>query len=65
MYFRGNRLIKNQNRVDIYSYDLDDVREGDIIGIMKASDNTLHFYINGIDEGIAFSNLPQGKKIYK
>ncbi|VDI56125.1 polyhomeotic-like protein 1 [Mytilus galloprovincialis] len=26
---------------------------------MKASDSTLHFYLNGIDHGKAFSNLPE------
>ncbi|CAG2202811.1 unnamed protein product [Mytilus edulis] len=42
-----------------YSLNLDKVQVGDKLGIMKASDSTLHFYLNGIDHGTAFTNLTE------
>ncbi|VDI19486.1 Hypothetical predicted protein [Mytilus galloprovincialis] len=42
-----------------YSLNLNKRQVGDKLGIMKASDNTLHFHLNGIDHGEAFSNLPE------
>ncbi|CAG2228769.1 unnamed protein product [Mytilus edulis] len=42
-----------------YSLNTNKVQVGDKLGIMKASDSTLHFYLNGIDHGKAFSNLPE------
>ncbi|VDI56124.1 Hypothetical predicted protein, partial [Mytilus galloprovincialis] len=55
----GNSLYKNGERISSYSFNLDTVQVGDRLGLMKASDSTLHFYLNGIDLGKAFSNLPE------
>ncbi|XP_076082361.1 neuralized-like protein 4 isoform X3 [Mytilus galloprovincialis] len=52
-------LYKNEERIGAYSLNLYKVQVGDKLGIMKASDSTLHFHLNGIDHGKAFSNLPQ------
>lgn len=32
---------------------------GDKVGIMRKSDNTLHFFLNGADLGVAASNIPE------
>ncbi|XP_071142816.1 neuralized-like protein 4 isoform X6 [Mytilus edulis] len=54
-----NSLYKNGEEIGSYSLNLDKLQVGDKLGIMKASDSTLHFYLNGIDHGKAFSNLPE------
>ncbi|CAG2226770.1 unnamed protein product [Mytilus edulis] len=45
--------------IGTYSLNPYKVQVGDKLGIMKESDSTLHFYLNGIDHGKAFSNLPE------
>ena len=35
------------------------LQEGDRIGLMRKSNGTLHYYINGIDQGVAASRTPQ------
>lgn len=55
----GSSLWENGNDIGPYSLKINDVQVGDKLGMMKAPDSTLHFYLNGIDNGIAFSNLPE------
>ena len=39
-------------------YNLDDLaKEGDTIGLMRKSDGTLHYYINGVDQ-VCFTIRP-------
>ncbi|CAH0389497.1 unnamed protein product [Bemisia tabaci] len=45
---------------DSYTGDLNDVNEGDLVGVMVTSTRDLVFYINGVPQGIAASNLPLG-----
>ncbi|CAG2235012.1 NEURL4 [Mytilus edulis] len=52
-------FIQNGKRIGSYSLNPNTLQVGDKLGIMKASDSTLHFYLNGIDHGKAFSNLPE------
>ncbi|XP_033095414.1 neuralized-like protein 4 [Anneissia japonica] len=40
-------------------FNLDELQEGDIIGVMKKSNGDLHFYINNIDQGLAASCMPE------
>ncbi|GAB6019762.1 Neuralized-like protein 4 [Chamberlinius hualienensis] len=40
------------------TYNLDELSEGDRIGLMRKSDGSLVYYINGIDQGIAATNVP-------
>lgn len=35
------------------NFNLDELREGDTVGMMKKSDGKLHYYINGVDQGVA------------
>jgi hypothetical protein len=44
-----------------YACDLDKLMEGQRLGIMRKSDGTVHFFINGEDCGVAASSVPPGK----
>ena len=44
-----------------YRCDLDSLGVGTRIGMMRHADGTLHYYVNGEDQGTACENLPQGK----
>ena len=41
-----------------YNCDLDKLSESTRIGMMRWSDSTLHYYLDGVDQGIACSGLP-------
>ena len=43
-----------------YACDLDSLVIGTRIGMMRHADATLHYYVNGIDQGVACTNLPPG-----
>ena len=44
-----------------YACDLDKLKEGDRLGIMRKSDSTLHFFINEEDCGVAATSVPPGR----
>lgn len=44
-----------------YPLDLDSVSVGCRIGMMRCSDSTLHYFLNGVDQGVACTNIPSGK----
>ena len=48
----GSSLLKD------YGQDLDELNEGDIIGVQRQTDNSLHFYVNGVNQGIAARTIP-------
>ena len=39
-------------------FNLDELREGDTIGIIRKSNMSLHYMINGMDQGVAVQHLP-------
>ncbi|XP_012261174.2 neuralized-like protein 4 isoform X1 [Athalia rosae] len=41
-----------------YACDLDNLVEGNRVGIMRLADTSLHYYLDGIDQGIACTGLP-------
>ncbi|KAF2354220.1 Transposase Tc1-like [Trinorchestia longiramus] len=43
-----------------YACDLDSLGIGSRIGMMRHADATLHYYVNGVDQGVACTNLPAG-----
>lgn len=43
-----------------YPLDLDSITIGTKIGMMRCSDGTLHFYRDGVDQGVACSDIPSG-----
>uniref|UniRef100_A0A8V5GTX4 Uncharacterized protein n=1 Tax=Melopsittacus undulatus TaxID=13146 RepID=A0A8V5GTX4_MELUD len=45
-------------RREYCEFSLDELQEGDHIGLMRKPNNALHFYINGIDQGVATAVTP-------
>ena len=43
-----------------YSCDLDSLGVGSRLGMMRGKDGTLHFTINGVDQGVAIDSVPPG-----
>ncbi|PAA74013.1 hypothetical protein BOX15_Mlig004187g1 [Macrostomum lignano] len=41
-----------------YGLDLESLKEDDTVGVMRTSDGDLHFYVNGVDLGVAARNVP-------
>ncbi|ELT95486.1 hypothetical protein CAPTEDRAFT_101277 [Capitella teleta] len=55
----GNGVMHNGTTViDDYGTNLDRLKVGDSIGMMRKEDGTLHFYVNGMDQGAAATNVP-------
>ena len=52
---RDGQTIRNG-----YSCDLDSLSVGSRLGMMRAKDGTLHYTINGIDQGVAIDSVPSG-----
>lgn len=40
-------------------FNLDELREGDRVGMMRKSNGNLHYYINGQDQGVAAKQVSQ------
>lgn len=47
-----------------YPLDLDCVSVGCRIGMMRTSEGNLHYYLNGVDQGVVCRDLPSGKYLY-
>lgn len=43
-----------------YRCDLDSLVVGTRVGMMRHPDGSLHYYVNGEDQGVACENLPPG-----
>lgn len=41
-----------------YACDLDKLVEGNRIGMMRCSDSSLHYYLDGVDQGPACTGVP-------
>ncbi|XP_012173117.2 neuralized-like protein 4 isoform X1 [Bombus terrestris] len=48
--------------IDQYGQNLDRLQVGDRVGVMRKDNATLHFYVNGADQGAAAMNVPE--KVY-
>lgn len=44
-----------------YSLDLDNIVTGSRIGMMRCSDATLHYFFDGVDQGVACTDIPSGE----
>lgn len=53
----GNTMRNN------YGCDLDSLTTGSRIGMMRSATGDLHYYINGVDQGVACSGLPPGRDV--
>lgn len=51
----GNTMRNN------YGCDLDSLGTASKIGMMRSASGDLHYYINGVDQGVACTGLPPGK----
>ncbi|EDO39598.1 predicted protein [Nematostella vectensis] len=55
----GMSVVKNGTAIlDSYGTDLDELTEGDRVGVRRTGDGCLHFYVNGKDLGVAASEIP-------
>ncbi|KAG8230184.1 hypothetical protein J437_LFUL006116 [Ladona fulva] len=41
-----------------YGYDLNNVKVGQRVGVMRSKSGTIHLFVDGIDQGPAMSNIP-------
>ena len=44
--------------VEEYGQDLDQLSEGDRVGVLRTAGGTLHLYVNGVDQGPAATGIP-------
>ena len=57
----GSSVLQDGNTVkNGYECDLDKLTDGSRLGMMRKSDGTLHFFINGEDCGAAAGSVPSG-----
>ncbi|OAD58573.1 Neuralized-like protein 4 [Eufriesea mexicana] len=58
-----NGVVHNGTTIiDEYGQNLDGLQVGDRVGVMRKDNATLHFYVNGVDQGAAAMNVPE--KVY-
>ncbi|XP_076180899.1 neuralized E3 ubiquitin protein ligase 4 [Ptiloglossa arizonensis] len=56
----GNGVIHNGTTIiDQYGQNLERLQVGDRVGVMRKDNATLHFYVNGADQGAAVLNVPE------
>lgn len=56
----GNGVMHNgTTMIDQYGQNLDRLQIGDRVGVMRKDNSTLHFYVNGADQGVAAMNVPE------
>ncbi len=61
MMMSGCGILTNGRgtRREYGEFNLDQLSEGDRIGLMRKVNGNLHFYINGLDQGVAATKVPQ------
>ncbi|XP_017034187.1 neuralized-like protein 4 [Drosophila kikkawai] len=56
----GNGVMQNGVTViEQYGQNLDRLQVGDRVGVVRKDDGTVHFWVNGVDQGPAASNVPE------
>ena len=56
----GMSILKDGSSfVEEYGQDLDELKEGDRIGVERTAHGSLHFFVNGVDLGVATTDIPQ------
>ncbi|KFB46796.1 hypothetical protein ZHAS_00014801 [Anopheles sinensis] len=59
----GNGVMHNgMTVIEQYGQNLDRLQVGDRVGVVRKDDGTLHFWVNGVDQGPAGTNVPE--KVY-
>ena len=51
-------FINAYETIEVYGQDLDQLSVGDRVGVKRTSAGALHFYVNGVDQGSAATQLP-------
>ena len=61
MMMSGCGILTNGRgtRREYGEFNLDELKEGDRIGMVRKPSGNLHFYINGLDQGVAATKVPQ------
>lgn len=55
----GNGVMHNGTTIiEQYGQNLDRLQVGDRVGVVRKDDGALHFFVNGVDQGKAASNIP-------
>ena len=55
----GCSILKDgHSTIEEYGRDLDQLGEGDRVGVMRTSAGALHFFVNGTDQGPAATGIP-------
>ncbi|XP_071451682.1 neuralized-like protein 4 isoform X1 [Hetaerina americana] len=57
--YHGNTYLNGAVNINNYGKNLNSLVVGDRIGVMRSSTGSLHFFVNGVDQGPAASNIPQ------
>lgn len=56
----GNGVMQNGTTIiEQYGQNLDRLQVGDRVGVVRRDDGTLHFFVNGIDQGAAAEKVPE------
>jgi neuralized-like protein 4 len=59
----GNGVMNNGTTIiEQYGQNLDRLQVGDRVGVVRRDDGTLHFFVNGVDQGAAAEKVPE--KVY-
>ena len=62
-YDKKNNMAESKQLVAVFGrreygqFNLDELAEGDRIGMMRRSNGNLHYFINGQDQGVAASRV--------
>ncbi|XP_029436283.1 neuralized-like protein 4 isoform X1 [Rhinatrema bivittatum] len=61
----GTSIMQDGNTMrNNYGCDLDSLTTGSRIGMLRSAKGDLHYFINGVDQGVACSGLPPSKEVY-
>lgn len=59
----GSGIMHNGTIIqEQYGVNLDRLQVGDRVGLVRKENGQLHFFVNGVDQGSAASNVPE--KVY-
>ncbi len=50
-------MHNGQSIIDDYGQSLDRLKVGDRVGVLRKENGDLHFYVNGIDQGVAATDV--------
>lgn len=56
----GRTILKDGSSfLEDYGQDLDELNSGERVGVQRKLNGNLHFFVNGVDMGLAATNVPQ------